>query len=201
MPCPSLIEVLSAISFSQIVIECPVYRFAAGEPEARTSVDLGQREECLVWPGVAGAAQRQIRRHSPNGYGGATARYQDRDNEWGSGAFPYKTIINQNEAKASEGSSRFGSSAEVETRLVSALPQEADITQSRAVPARTDTPQCCCGDCLRQEQNSDCATAGDPNGYLRTAQTALKRRGLGRVLINRQPNANLDAPPNFRYWG
>ena len=24
---------------------------------------------------------------------------------------------------------------------------------------------------------------------------------LGRVLINRQPNANLDAPPNFRYWG
>ena len=24
---------------------------------------------------------------------------------------------------------------------------------------------------------------------------------LGRVLINRQPNANLDAPPNFRYCG
>ena len=24
---------------------------------------------------------------------------------------------------------------------------------------------------------------------------------LGRVLINRQPNANLDAPPDFRYWG
>ena len=24
---------------------------------------------------------------------------------------------------------------------------------------------------------------------------------LGRVLINRQPNADLDAPPNFRYWG
>ena len=24
---------------------------------------------------------------------------------------------------------------------------------------------------------------------------------LGRVLINRQPNANLDAPPNFRCWG
>ncbi len=30
-----------------------------------------------------------------------------------------------------------------------------------------------------------------------------KRGGvlLGRVLINRQPNANLDAPPNVRYWG
>jgi hypothetical protein len=24
---------------------------------------------------------------------------------------------------------------------------------------------------------------------------------LGRVLINRQPNADLDAPPNVRYWG
>jgi hypothetical protein len=24
---------------------------------------------------------------------------------------------------------------------------------------------------------------------------------LGRVLINRQPNADLDVPPNVRYWG
>ena len=24
---------------------------------------------------------------------------------------------------------------------------------------------------------------------------------LGRVLINRQPNADLDVSPNFRYWG
>ena len=24
---------------------------------------------------------------------------------------------------------------------------------------------------------------------------------LGRVLINRQPNADLDEPPNVRYWG
>ena len=24
---------------------------------------------------------------------------------------------------------------------------------------------------------------------------------LGRVLINRQPNADMDAPPNVRYWG
>jgi hypothetical protein len=24
---------------------------------------------------------------------------------------------------------------------------------------------------------------------------------LGRVLINRQPNADLDASPNVRYWG
>ena len=24
---------------------------------------------------------------------------------------------------------------------------------------------------------------------------------LGRILINRQPNADLDVPPNVRYWG
>jgi hypothetical protein len=24
---------------------------------------------------------------------------------------------------------------------------------------------------------------------------------LGRVLIKRQPNADLDVPPNVRYWG
>jgi hypothetical protein len=24
---------------------------------------------------------------------------------------------------------------------------------------------------------------------------------LGRELINRQPNADLDVPPNVRYWG
>jgi hypothetical protein len=32
----------------------------------------------------------------------------------------------------------------------------------------------------------------------------LRRHGhhvLGRVLINRQPNADLDVPPNVRYWG
>ena len=31
--------------------------------------------------------------------------------------------------------------------------------------------------------------------------TALRSFLLGRVLINRQPNADLDAPPNVRYWG
>ena len=31
---------------------------------------------------------------------------------------------------------------------------------------------------------------GDPLGSI-----------LGRVLINRQPNADSDAPPNVRYWG
>jgi len=30
---------------------------------------------------------------------------------------------------------------------------------------------------------------------------ALEVSQLGRVLINRQPNAELDAPPNVRYWG
>jgi len=27
-----------------------------------------------------------------------------------------------------------------------------------------------------------------------------RRASLGRVLINRQPNADLDARPNFCYW-
>jgi len=29
----------------------------------------------------------------------------------------------------------------------------------------------------------------------------VARAALGRVLINRQPNADLDVPPNVRYWG
>ena len=37
----------------------------------------------------------------------------------------------------------------------------------------------------------DCVEAG--------AEAA--QRDLGRLLINRQPNADLDAPPNVRYWG
>lgn len=32
-------------------------------------------------------------------------------------------------------------------------------------------------------------------------ERTIRRRTKKRVLINRQPNANLDAPPNFRYWG
>jgi hypothetical protein len=31
-------------------------------------------------------------------------------------------------------------------------------------------------------------------------KTSQSQYQLGRVLINRQPNADLDAPPNVRYW-
>ena len=33
------------------------------------------------------------------------------------------------------------------------------------------------------------------------AKLTLVEGTLGRVLINQQPNADLDAPPNVRYWG
>ena len=87
-----LIELISDFLLPNLI--CRVYRFAPGETCARTSVDLGQgkRVFSLAWSCRRRSAPSRM--HSPNGYGsGATARYQDRDNELRSGAFPYKTKI------------------------------------------------------------------------------------------------------------
>jgi hypothetical protein len=42
---------------------------------------------------------------------------------------------------------------------------------------------------------------GASPAMLKRYYVAKRPRLLGRVLISRQPNADLDAPPNVRYWG
>jgi hypothetical protein len=38
-------------------------------------------------------------------------------------------------------------------------------------------------------------------GFAVISMLAVFAASEGRVLINRQPNAALDVPPNVRYWG
>ena len=48
-----------------------------------------------------------------------------------------------------------------------------------------------------QGLRSSCTEARGSRGFCPVRGLAR----LGRVLINRQPSADLDVPPNVRYWG
>jgi hypothetical protein len=63
------------------------------------------------------------------------------------------------------------------------------------------------GGCFIRVSRRDSDLSGRKPAPLRSPLQARPYGGipwgpmLGGVLINRQPNADLDAPPNVRYWG